>query len=302
MSFNFFKFIFFCFLFFFCPGWSVLIIQWLLVVGFIEGTIVICEFFGQLLDRADFLAEVELDELQAYEVANLTDDVTARLSEQRLALAYAVGLTLSADNTRVEKAELLLRGQDVDITVDAHHIWPAAEENVVLTLRLDTGSFKFPGGGLESDSQDQSSFQHGFSFKGGNTMGEDKKAQNLGNFSLKMVFKSPIRKDYELLLFPGSLAAAATPGAAEQLAGVSIYAGKMFAWNFPWMIWRSTLPPPLILPGKPFRVLPNAPPTKALLTAMENVFSPPRTGACGGNREEKPTEKPGDRHSLTYCT
>ena len=237
---------------------------------------------------------MELDELAKYEVTNLTDDAAGRLCEERLALAYAIGLTLSPENSRVEKAELLLKGQQVDIKVDAHTIWPDADENVVLAIRLDTGSFKFSNGvGLESDSLDQSDFKHRFYTKEENTTlntGDDKRVHKQEvDFSLRMVFKSRMRKEYEIRLFPVSSLAVAT-------TGVCIREGKMFAWKTAWMTGKSSLPPPLILPGKPFRVLPNAPPNEELLMAMENVFSPPRNGA--GNRAEKPAESPGDWPSL----
>ena len=234
---------------------------------------------------------MELDELAKYEVKNLTDDAAARLSEQRLALAYAVGLTLSPDNTRVDEAKLLLKGKQVDIKVDAHTIWPDTDKNVVLAIHLDTGNFKFSNGvGLESDSLGQNDFQHEFKIRGETTLLS--RAQNLGNFSLRMVFKSPMRKDYEIRMFPVS------PAAVAAVAGICVHEGKMFAWKNAWMAGRSSLPPPLILPGTPFRVLPNAPPLEELLTAMENVFTPPRTGAGAGHRAEKPTRNPGDRHSL----
>ena len=234
---------------------------------------------------------MELDELAKYEVKNLTDDAAARLSEQRLALAYAVGLTLSPDNTRVDEAKLLLKGKQVDIKVDAHTIWPDTDTNVVLAIHLDTGNFKFSNGvGLESDSLGQNDFQHEFKIRGETTLLS--RAQNLGNFSLRMVFKSPMRKDYEIRMFPVS------PAAVAAVAGICVHEGKMFAWKNAWMAGRSSLPPPLILPGTPFRVLPNAPPLEELLTAMENVFTPPRTGAGAGHRAEKPTRNPGDRHSL----
>ena len=262
---------------------------------------------------------MELDELAKYEVKNLTDDAAARLSEQRLALAYAVGLTLSPDNTRVDEAKLLLKGKQVDIKVDAHTIWPDTDKNVVLAIHLDTGNFKFSNGvGLESDSLGQNDFQHEFKIreettllsraqnldnfsprmvfksliKGEITLLQYQRAQNLGNFSLRMVFKSPMRKDYEIRMFPVS------PAAVAAVAGICVHEGKMFAWKNAWMAGRSSLPPPLILPGTPFRVLPNAPPLEELLTAMENVFTPPRTGAGAGHRAEKPTRNPGDRHSL----
>ena len=234
---------------------------------------------------------MELDELAKYEVKNLTDDAAARLSEQRLALAYAVGLTLSPDNTRVDEAKLLLKGKQVDIKVDAHTIWPDTDKNVVLAIHLDTGNFKFSNGvGLESDSLGQNDFQHEFKIRGETTLLS--RAQNLGNFSLRMVFKSPMRKDYEIRMFPVS------PAAVAAVAGICVHEGKMFAWKNAWMAGRSSLPPPLILPGTPFRVLPNAPPLEELLTAMENVFTPPRTGAGAGHRAEKQTRNPGDRHSL----
>ena len=234
---------------------------------------------------------MELDELAKYEVKNLTDDAAARLSKQRLALAYAVGLTLSPDNTRVDEAKLLLKGKQVDIKVDAHTIWPDTDKNVVLAIHLDTGNFKFSNGvGLESDSLGQNDFQHEFKIRGETTLLS--RAQNLGNFSLRMVFKSPMRKDYEIRMFPVS------PAAVAEVAGICVHEGKMFAWKNAWMAGRSSLPPPLILPGTPFRVLPNAPPLEELLTAMENVFTPPRTGAGAGHRAEKQTRNPGDRHSL----
>ena len=234
---------------------------------------------------------MELDELAKYEVKNLTDDAAARLSKQRLALAYAVGLTLSPDNTRVDEAKLLLKGKQVDIKVDAHTIWPDTDKNVVLAIHLDTGNFKFSNGvGLESDSLGQNDFQHEFKIRGETTLLS--RAQNLGNFSLRMVFKSRMRKDYEIRMFPVS------PAAVAEVAGICVHEGKMFAWKNAWMAGRSSLPPPLILPGTPFRVLPNAPPLEELLTAMENVFTPPRTGAGAGHRAKKPTRNPGDRHSL----
>ena len=194
----------------------------------------------------------------------------------------------------MEKAELLLKGQQVDIKVDAQTIWPEADENVVLSIWLNTGSFKFSNGvGLESDSLDQSDFKHRFYTKEENTTlntGDDKRVHTQEvDFSLRIVFKSRMRKEYEIRLFPVSSLAVAT-------TGVCIREGKMFAWKTAWMTGKSSLPPPLILPGKPFRVLPNAPPNEELLMAMENVFSPPRNGA--GNRAEKPADNPGEWQSL----
>ena len=120
--------------------------------------------------------------------------------------------------------------------------------------------------------------------------GDDKMVHTLErDFSLRMVFKSRMRKEYEIRLFPVSSLAVTT-------TGVCIREGKMFAWKTAWMTGKSSLPPPLILPGKPFRVLPNAPPNEELLMAMENVFSPPRNGA--GNRAEKPADNPGEWQSL----
>jgi hypothetical protein len=97
------------------------------------------------------------NDLAKMEVANFSTDVDQALSEHfgwRGKATAAVGLTLSADNLRVDKGEFITRG-DLDLKekkLAANSIWPDARANISLHITFPSANvFTFENGGLWSD-------------------------------------------------------------------------------------------------------------------------------------------------------
>jgi len=109
------------------------------------------------LDPAVFFegpSEIGNNDLAKMEVANFSTDVDQALSEHfgwRGKATAAVGLTLSADNLRVDKGEFITRG-DLDLKekkLAANSIWPDARANISLHITFPSANvFTFENGGL----------------------------------------------------------------------------------------------------------------------------------------------------------
>ena len=100
------------------------------------------------LDPAVFFegpSEIGNNDLAKMEVANFSTDVDQALSEHfgwRGKATAAVGLTLSADNLRVDKGEFITRG-DLDLKekkLAANSIWPDARANISLHITFPSAN------------------------------------------------------------------------------------------------------------------------------------------------------------------
>jgi hypothetical protein len=123
------------------------------------------------LDPAVFFdgpSEIGNNDLAKMEVANFSTDVDQALSEHfgwRGKATAVVGLTLSADNLRVEKGEFITRG-DLDLKekkLAANTIWPEARANISLHITFPSANvFTFESGGLWSNLVPASQIVHSF--------------------------------------------------------------------------------------------------------------------------------------------
>ena len=95
-------------------------------------------------------ADIDSDEARGAEVQNLGNDVSRKLSSSGwngIEGVGCIGLVLSADNERVERGTLIVKGQleEEPVRIEANKIWADADENAVLSLKLDKGEIFYSG-------------------------------------------------------------------------------------------------------------------------------------------------------------
>ena len=112
-------------------------------------------------------AEIEQSDVRKIQLNNTTSDVADALRQfnWKGEACGCITLTLSADNTTVDRGNFVVRGRLVEesLRVEANKIWAEADENVVLALKFPKAEvFSFNERGLSSDILPQEEIQHGF--------------------------------------------------------------------------------------------------------------------------------------------
>jgi hypothetical protein len=173
-----------------------------------------------LLDKRFFAGEGELepDECAKLEVRNLTNEVDSCLREYGWSgeAASCVGLTLSADNRRVDRGVFITRGALGDAKEEAARIWQGGNDNVTLVIKLRNAAvFTFSEGGLTSDIIPSDRLEFAFYMK--NSTGppavvlESEYAElGISDFCLRLVCclakpaagREGVNVKYTVLLFP----------------------------------------------------------------------------------------------------
>ena len=113
------------------------------------------------------LADISPTDSGKIEVTNLTSSIddNLKLAGWKGEACGCIGLTLSADNSRVERGILVVRGKllEESLRIEANKLWADADENVVLTLSFPKAEvFTFNETGLSSDIIKREQIQHGF--------------------------------------------------------------------------------------------------------------------------------------------
>lgn len=256
------------------------------------------------------------------EVRNFTSDVTATLAENGWSgtgPCSCIGLTLSADNKRVEKGTFLVRGKlsDEQVKIDADKIWPAADKKAVLGLRLpDGGAFTFSEAGLSSDLLEQNAVQHGFYAVEADKapaviMENDYNAWGFGAFCIRLscvISKSSsalrgIVIKYTAYLFPESKEnMIATYELAQSPAwpGMRLCEGEMPLLLRPSVAWGCPIMP-LLQTGAPLGSTPTLPDQEEMRKAIATIINRscvPETGRTGATLVAKWRKIANNRENL----
>jgi len=129
----------------------------------------------------------------------------------------AIVLQLSEDNKRVAGGTFCVRGQlGKEVRVRANTIWPEAEAEMWLSVRIPAGeAFTFSDGSLASDYLAEEKVQYQFLVEEGNSNWRELRDEELedwgaGPFSLRLVAslnkvsaRGTVGLKYWVLLFPG---------------------------------------------------------------------------------------------------
>lgn len=204
------------------------------------------------------------------------------------AAGYVI-LSLSPDNRRVEGGRFATIGTESrDFAISASKIWQDADLNVKLTVRLlAMDTFKFRSGGLTSDILEDKEIVHFFHLCQEEgppqpVLTPDTSQLGIGQFCLRLIchtsatsgLRIGIRLKYYVMLYPTSgdvLMEASEHARSPSWPGIKISEGEMpmlpkaqAAWGCPIL--------PLLLPGKPFALLPHTPNGAALRTAIAAIM------------------------------
>ena len=263
-----------------------------LVYVLTEATLAILGYYWPHLDEALFSPPNKIEDLKRWEVRNFTSDIGAKMRSfycWRICgkLLYAVGLSLSKDNRTISKSELLVRGKlPKKINIRASKIWPGANKNVVLSLKVKTESFsnfKSTNKNLESDIIDQDEIPHTFTRRNKKESisipRSCQKDHDLGTFCVR--FKACYtlglideNLEYSIELFPASKEAVLAQG-SSQSGWLRVYSGEFSPWEQqPWDPCIPWSPPPFILSGTPFCHAPRAPPMEEIRKEMKKMLWP----------------------------
>jgi hypothetical protein len=132
------------------------------------------------------------------EIANTGDSLDAALETlgcEDNPLLACIALHLTADNTKVNNGEFILRGyiDATELSIPCNRIWPAAEKGTALRLIVpEARMFSFSSGGLASDYLPQQSISHHFIENADNRApqritADAAKDKGIGEFSLRVV-------------------------------------------------------------------------------------------------------------------
>ena len=266
-------------------------------------------------------ADIDSDEARGAEVQNLGNDVSRKLSSSGwngIEGVGCIGLVLSADNERVERGTLIVRGQleEEPVRIEANKIWADADENAVLSLKLDKGEiFTFTAAGLTSDILPQENIHHGLYLvreeRAPRPVLEGEYEQlGIGNFCLRMTCtiakSSSVRKGvilkYSILIFPdskGDMLSTYDLAQSPAWPGMRVMDGEIAMWPRPTTKWGCPILP-FFMPGTPFEQLPRLPASEeirhAVATIMERGVLPEtgRTGAALLTKWRKLANNPAD--------
>ena len=172
------------------------------------------------------------------------------------------------------------------INMRASKIWPGANKNVVLSLKVKTESFsnfKSTNKNLESDIIDQDEIPHTFTRRNKKESisipRSCQKDYDLGTFCVR--FKACYtlglideNLEYSIELFPASKEAVLAQG-SSQSGWIRVYSGEFSPWEQqPWDPCIPWSPPPFILSGTPFCHAPRAPPMEEIRKEMKKMLWP----------------------------
>ena len=262
------------------------------------------------------------------EVRNFSSDVDDKLKKDGWkgeAVCY-IGLYLSADNTRVDRGNFMVKGKltDESLRIEANKIWTEADDSVVLVLNFPKAEvFTFNESGLSSDIVRQEDIQHGFYLISGETAPQviletDYEELGVGKFCMRMmctVSKSSSARTgvlikYTLYMYPeGKSEMLASYELAQSPAwpAMRITEGEMPLLLKPTAPWGCPALP-LVLPGTPFEQLPVVPAMEELrrciATIMRKVTIPEigRTGATLAAKWRRLANNPEEMASKTVGT
>ena len=207
--------------------------------------------------------------------------------------AGCIVLYLSPDNERIAAGNLVLRGsEDTEFKLPASKFWADADLNVTVTIRLPSlDSFLFTDGGLTSDFLPDEETVHYFHVQqeGGapkpilsNNLGQF----GIGRFCLRLVcqiaksssVKNGVRLKFVVMLYPAALAALRQMSALVSRAewpGLKLGEGELPLLPTPSAPWKCPILP-LLRPAVSFEVMPTAPSSSTLRTAIAGIM-----GKCG---------------------
>jgi len=236
-------------------------------------------------------AEVDPDDLGKVEVNNFSTAVDQALVESfgwdGRAIG-AVGLTLSADNTKVSGGIFITRGTTglSEYSASCDDIWMAAPKNIAIAIKVPSlDPFTFSHGGLWSDLIPSEKFTHAFY---NTTAGSSRTAilgrpdnDSIRDFCLRLVCqisgtssgrKGVIMK-YKILLFPvGVEELSNTPEANfAGWPGLTVADGYLLMGPRPTRKWQCPILP-VIRPGTPFTENSEAPSSVSLRFAIASVM------------------------------
>ena len=231
--------------------------------------------------------------------------------------AGCIVLHLSPDNERIAAGSLVLRGtEDTEYRLPASKFWADADMNVTVTIRLPVfDNFLFTDGGLTSDYLPDEEIVHYFHLQqeGGppkpiltNNLGQF----GIGRFCLRLVcqvaktscVKNGVRLKFIVMLYPSSLATLRQMSALVSKAewpGLKIGEGELPMLPAPSKPWRCPILP-LLRPAVSFDVMPTAPNSGTLRTAIAGIMAKSgvpesaRSPASLAAKWEKLLRTPGD--------
>jgi hypothetical protein len=165
-------------------------------------------------------SEVTAEDWAKLEVRNFSSDLEQCLKEfgwQGNATA-CIGLSLSADNRKVERGDFLMVGPLGEFKDEAAKLWLGCAEDVTLVVKLKTAAvFQFPGGSMSSDVMAQEALDYAYYTHNGDgapsvILEADYEEYGIGNFCVKAVcgisknssVKEGVIIRYVVLLFPNS--------------------------------------------------------------------------------------------------
>jgi len=248
-----------------------------------------------MLDKKLFLGEGGIDPGDAAKlgVSNNSNNVGEALKLwgwDGKTKCSAISLSISADNKRVEKAVLLVRGElEGKMAMEANKIWEKADSTVSLVMKLDQGElFSFSEGDLASDILSQESVSHAFyAAKEGRApapiLEADYHEWGIGNFCLRLTgvisstssLKNGIVIKYSVLLFPDSKVNLLDRYELAQSAawpGLRIAEGHMPLLPRPTKPWGCPVLP-LILPGSALEQGNGGPTPETLRRAISGLMN-----------------------------
>lgn len=163
------------------------------------------------------------------------NDALCLLRCEEAALIGCVVLYTTADNTRVDNAEFVLRGsiEAADIRIPCSKIWPAADKNLFLYLAIpDAEMFLFTSGGLASEYIPQADTGHYFGdYVEGRAPQKISattavREKNIGSFCIRAIVQlaksepsKGVRVSVTILLFPNSKEETTATADASTAAG-----------------------------------------------------------------------------------
>lgn len=242
--------------------------------------------------------EIDASFLDGLEISNDSEAVEEALRRWDWAgrPAGCLLLKLSPDNTTVASGQFAVRGKLASevISWDANKLWPTADDNAVLNIRIPAAeAFKFGGGGLASEYLNMYEVEHTISV-GGETVHTSRANyanHGIGRFSIRMVCniqkaaaKSGIILKYSVLLYPASAAEmlekcglARNPG----WPGLKILEGEMSLMPKPPTPWGCPVLP-LILTGAPWEAeeVTRSPPAEELRNKMAWIMATSEPPDC----------------------
>lgn len=218
------------------------------------------------------------NDLQKIKVNNFSDNIETVLGEFAWdgQAAATIGLTLSADNKRIESGLFITRGalSDKRIKMPACSLWEDADPKVVLTINLTRAEvFKFTEGGLYSQYADQGAVNHYLhSVEEGKApqpiMEQEKEEWQIGNFCLRQICnvsksstaKHGITISYVVMIYPTTkdgLLQGSELASSPSWPGLKLCSGEMQLLPRPTAAWRCPVLPLLRTSSSEERTVPS---------------------------------------------